>query len=153
MLEFTSDWNLHYISLEFTWIGIYICLFSGAAWGKGAYFAKDASLSRSYTRPGSDNVRTVLYCKILAGTLTMIALYGGILCLCKYDFKFIPSHIYDCGDRFCIRTSVWDCKLLRHKLFHSIQLVLMYCHCRYDQFLLLPMRCRPKMWPRVQLAF
>ena len=83
------------------------CLFSGAARGKGAYFAKDASLSHSYTRPGSDNVTTVLYCKILVGTLTMISLYGGILCLRRwYDFKLILSHIYDCGDLFCIRTSV-----------------------------------------------
>ena len=47
----------------------YLDLFSGAARGKGAYFAKDASLSHSYTRPGSDNVRTVLYCKILVGNM------------------------------------------------------------------------------------
>lgn len=48
---------------------------SRAAYGKGTYFAKNASYSRDYAPPASDQVSFMLICSVLIGE---IGLYGSI---------------------------------------------------------------------------
>jgi hypothetical protein len=46
-----------------------------AAYGKGSYFAKNASYSREYAPPASDQVSFMLICSVLIGE---IGLYGAL---------------------------------------------------------------------------
>jgi hypothetical protein len=45
-----------------------------SAYGKGSYFAKNASYSRDYAPPASDEVSFMLICSVLVGEFTV---YGG----------------------------------------------------------------------------
>ena len=40
--------------------------------GKGSYFATDASYSLKYTKPDSDNIRYMFVAKVLAGRYTKV---------------------------------------------------------------------------------
>jgi hypothetical protein len=57
---------------------------SRAAYGKGSYFAKNASYSRDYAPPASDQISFMLICSVLVGE---IGIYGSMkpIDTSKYD--------------------------------------------------------------------
>ena len=48
------------------------CLYVGVAYGKGVYFARDASYSHSYASPDAQRYRRMYFTRVLCGEYTTV---------------------------------------------------------------------------------